>query len=327
MTGPLSITIETPAQATSRSGNRITAERWKAVLEALGHRVEVSTGYDGQPADLLIAIHAWRSAGAVARFQRAYPTSPVIVCLSGTDIYAYQHSHREVTLAAMEAASALVGLHDLVGRAIPQRFGSKLHIIHQSAPPIARRPAGDSAFDVCVIGHLRSEKDPFRTALAARLLPPQSKIRVAHVGRAMDQSWAERARAEMAVNPRYRWLGEVPGEAVADLLAGSALMVLSSIMEGGANVLGEAIMAGLPVIASAIDGSLGLLGETYPGTYPAGDTAALADLLARAESDGAFLAELTTLCRARAPLFTADRERARWADLIETICRRGTKSA
>lgn len=320
MTGALTITIETPAQVESRSGNRITADRWRAILEQCGHRVTVTTGYDGTSADLLIAIHAWRSTDAIHRFQQACPGRPIIVCLSGTDVYAFQKSHPEATLGSMEAASALVGLHDLVGRAIPERFRDKLHIIHQSAPAVARKPADGSVFDVCVIGHLRAEKDPFRCAWAARLLPPQSKIRVTHVGRAMDESFAEQARGEMAVNPRYRWLGEVPGEAVSDLLSTTRLMVLSSVMEGGANVLGEAITAGVPVIASAIDGSLGLLGETYPGTYPVGDTAALADMMMRAEGDSAFLAELTALCSARAPLFTIERERAEWARLIEAVC-------
>lgn len=320
MSVPLSIMIETPAQVKSRSGNRITAERWRATLQELGHRVEVTTGFDGSPADLLIAIHAWRSAEAVARFERAFPGRPIVVCLSGTDIYAFQHSHSEVTLGSMTSATALVGLHDLVGRAISERFRSKLHIIYQSAPAAGRQASAEGVFDVCVIGHLRAEKDPFRTALAARLLPKTSNIRVTHVGRAMDDGWAAEAQAEMARNPRYRWLGEVSGEDVRALLATTRLMVLSSVMEGGANVLGEAIVAGVPVIASEIDGSLGLLGEDYPGTYPSGDTQALASMLARFENDPAFLGQLTALCAARAPLFSPEREAAAWAALIESLC-------
>jgi len=146
---------------------------------------------------------------------------------------------------------------------------------------------------------------------------------VTHVGSAMDESWAQQARAEMAVNARYQWLGDVPAGVVRDLLATTRLMVLSSTMEGGANVLGEAIAAGVPVIASAIEGSLGLLGADYPGTYPTGDTRALADLLARAETDPAFMAQLTAACAARAHLFAPERERAAWAALIHTVCSDG----
>jgi glycosyltransferase involved in cell wall biosynthesis len=136
-----------------------------------------------------------------------------------------------------------------------------------------------------VFGHLRDEKDPFRTALAARLVPPDSRLRVIHVGRALDDGWAAQARAEMAANPRYVWRGDVAGAAVRRLLARTRLMVLSSIMEGGANVISEALVADVPVIASSIAGSIGLLGADHPGYYPTGDTAALAALLTRAEAD------------------------------------------
>ena len=319
MTDGLTITIATPAQPGSRSGNWVTAERWRAILQSLGHRVEIASAGEAREANPLIAIYAWRIADIVERFKREHPAAPIIVCLSGTDIYAFQHSHPEATLATMESAVTLVGLHDLVGRAIPARFRDKLHIIYQSAPAIPRsRPAAD-AFDICVIGHLRREKDPFRTAEAARRLPTSSRVRVTHVGRAMDPSWAERANAEMAINPRYRWLGDVARASVAELLGSTRLMVLSSIMEGGANVLGEAIAARVPVIASDIDGSLGLLGVDYPGIYPVGDTRALALMLSKAETEPEFLARLTGLCAARAPLFSAQREYDAWARLIADV--------
>ena len=58
-------------------------------------------------------------------------------------------------------------------------------------------------FEVLVIGHLRDEKDPLRAAEASRSLPESSRIRVVHLGRAHDEAWADRARAEMDRNPRY----------------------------------------------------------------------------------------------------------------------------
>ena len=315
----LAITLVTPARPASRSGNRVTADRWQTLLTGLGHHVNVVTAYDGAPADVLIAIHAWRSADAVTRFAQDQPGKPIIVCLSGTDIYAYQVSHPGVTHGSMAAATALVGLHGLVARSIPERYHAKLRIIHQSAAPVVRRPPVMNVFDVCVIGHLRQVKDPFRTAEAVRLLPRSLPIRVTHVGEAMDAGWATRAEQEMSDNPRYRWLGELPAPGVAGLLAATRLMVLSSVSEGGANVLGEAIVAGVPVIVSAIDGSLGLLGTDYPGTYPTGDTQALARQLQRAVEEPAFLADLTAGCVARAPLFTPQRERDAWSALLAEV--------
>ena len=75
-------------------------------------------------------------------------------------------------------------------------------------------------------------------------------------------------------------------------------------------------MADLPVVASRIPGSLGLLGADYPGYYPAEDTRALRELLLRAESDAAFYADLQAACRTRRPLFSEDAEKAGWAELL-----------
>ena len=170
-----------------------------------------------------------------------------------------------------------------------------------------------------VVGHLRTEKDPFRAALAARRLPPASRVTIVHLGGAHDPAWAETAEAEMRDNPRYVWLGDLPAARVRRLMARARLMVLSSIMEGGANVISEALVSGLPVLASRIDGSVGLLGEAYPGYFPVSDTAALAVLLDRAEREPGFLASLDAACAARAPLFTPERERASLGRLLAEL--------
>jgi putative glycosyltransferase (TIGR04348 family) len=315
------VMLITPANRQSRAGNRTTAVRWAGLLRELGHRVQVAVDYAGEPADVLIALHAWRSAGAIERFRTRHPNRPLVVGLAGTDVYRFLDSEPQTTLRSMDLADALVGLHDLVGDAIPARYRAKLRVIHQSAKPLTRSATRHDAFAVCVIGHLRAEKDPFRTAAAARLLPADSHIRVTHVGRALDDDWADRAATEMRENPRYRWRGDVPGASVRRLLARSDLMVLSSVMEGGANVISEAVVAGVPVLASAIAGSIGLLGGDYPGYFPVGDTAALAALLLRAERDAAFLEALRHHCAARAACFTPERERAAWDALLASVMR------
>jgi glycosyltransferase involved in cell wall biosynthesis len=123
----------------------------------------------------------------------------------------------------------------------------------------------------------------------------------------------------MAENPRYRWLGELPRWRARRLIAGSLLMVLSSRMEGGANVLGEAAVAGVPVLSTRIPGSVGLLGADYPGYFPVGDAAALAALLRRAETDPAYLAALERGVRRAAPLFAPRSEQAAWRALLAEL--------
>ena len=167
-----------------------------------------------------------------------------------------------------------------------------------------------------MIGHLRDVKDPLRAAEAARLLPADSRVRIEQVGRAYTPQWAARARAEMAANPRYLWRDDVPAAAVRRLLARSHAMVISSLSEGGANVISEAAVAGVPVLASRIDGNVGLLGADYPGYFPVGDTRALARLLQRLEREPRFVAQLGKALRRRAALFRPAREIAAWRRLL-----------
>jgi putative glycosyltransferase (TIGR04348 family) len=320
----MKIGLITPAGKGSRAGNRTTAVRWAGILRSLGHRVQLATEYADGPADLMVALHAWRSAKSIERFHQLHPQHPLVVALTGTDIYSFIHSEPAITLRSLDLAHALVGLHGLVGHAIPRRYHRKLEIIYQSAPalrPPRPRPRERHWFDILVIGHLRDEKDPLRGAEAARLLPQSSRIRVIHFGRAHEQSWAQRAQAEMARNPRYIWRGEVPHWQVRRAFARAPLMLLSSRLEGGANVISEAVMAGVPVIASAIAGSIGLLGEAYPGYYPVGDTAALARLMRRAEEESGYRNELRRQCAERRPLFRPARERRSWRELLLRLCR------
>src|SRR5262249_26565200 len=144
-------------------------------------------------------------------------------------------------------------------------------------------------------------------------------IRVTHAGEALSPGMAERARRAMERDPRYRWLGELPRWQARRLLARSHLLVLSSRMEGGANVVSEAIVDGVPVLASRIPGSVGMLGARYSGFFPLGDTQALARLLKRAATDSAFYGRLAQWCAQLAPRFEPARERAAWRNLLAEL--------
>ena len=319
----MEIIVITPPGPSTRTGNAVAARRWKRILRQLGHCVTVAAGYDGEPADAMIAIHAWRSAEAVRRFKLSYPERPLVLQLSGTDIYQYISEDPEPTLRSMELADRLVALNSLAWRVVPKKFRKKLRVIFQSArkPLVARRPSR-RRIDVSVIGHLRDVKDPLRAAEAARLMPPASRIRIVQIGRAYSTEWAAKATAEMAANPRYLWRDDVPRAAVQRLLRQSHAMVLSSLSEGGANVISEAVVAGVPILASRMDGNVGLLGADYPGYFPVGDTKELARLLQRIEGDSRFVATLRRAIARRASLFRPGREVAAWRRLLGELCPR-----
>ena len=314
----LRIRLVCPAPAGSRSGNRVTAVRWARVLRSLGHRVDIAQTA-GRAADVLVALHARRSAEAVQEFRTRYPRRPLIVALTGTDLYHDLGRSRRVT-RSLTLADRLIVLQPAARTALPAAVRSKARVIYQSAKlPKRRRRSLPQTFDVCILSHLRAVKDPLRAALAARCLPAHSRIRVLHAGRALTPAMAARARAEMARNPRYRWLGERSHAEALALLSRSRLLVLPSRLEGGANVVGEAAVCGVPVLASRIDGSVGLLGTKYPGYFPYGDTRVLAALLHRAEVDPRFLARMMRRIKALASHFRPACERDAWKRLLAEV--------
>ncbi|GDY08195.1 hypothetical protein LBMAG52_16810 [Planctomycetia bacterium] len=311
--------IVTPAPKGSRKGNRITADRWVRLLRQLGHRVTIVDSFRDQPCDVLIGLHARKSAASIRRFRANRPNGRLVVVLTGTDLY-HDLPQNRAAQRSIELADRLVVLQSRAVNALPRGAQAKARVIVQSAiGPKSRLAARSDAFEVCVVGHLRSVKDPFRTALAARQLPPESQIIVSHLGAALDPTMARRARAEMLRNPRYRWLGDLPHAQALRLLARSRLLVNSSKMEGGANAICEALACGVPVLSSRIDGSIGLLGEDYPGYFEFGSTLELATLLSRFETDAAFKKRLTSSCRALARIVDPKHERTAWRRLLTEL--------
>lgn len=312
----MKIQLITPASMTARNGNSITAFRWRRILQQLGHRVFLNQSYNGAACDLLIALHARRSAPSIQRFHKRHPDLPLIVALTGTDLYRDIRS-RQNAQRSLELATRLIVLQSMGKAELPRRFRAKTRVIYQSAPRIkSRAPLSKNGFKVCVIGHLRPEKDPMRTAIAARLLPPSSQLRVVHVGRALSRKMKVRVRAQIANNPRYRWLGELPHWKTRQLLAGSHLLSLTSQMEGSSNVLCEAVASSVPVVAARIPGLMGTLGKDYPGYFPVGDARKLSVLLHKAESDPGFYRELKIRCHRLRSLVAPKRELEAWRQLL-----------
>jgi putative glycosyltransferase (TIGR04348 family) len=318
----MNVAILTPAPPGSLHGNRVTALRWAKRLRELGHRVRIGDSIaDPHAIDLLVAVHARKTAGSILFAHRARPDLPIFVCLAGTDVYgdlARPGPAAEQGYAALASASRVIALQPLAEQALPERLRVKVRTILQSACAAPGQPPEDR-FEVTVIGHLRHVKDPLRVAQASRLLPATSRVSVTQLGGALSPDVAAAARNEQAENPRYHWLGQRPRRETLEHLAASHLFVLPSEAEGGANVLSEALAARVPVLCTAIPGSLGILGVDHPGAFPVGDTAALAALMSRAETDADFLEALRRRSRELAPLVTPEREREAWASLLKEI--------
>jgi len=304
------IALITPYGREHRNGNWHTAARWARFLREAGHTVRTQVEWDGRSADLMLALHARRSFASIRAFAEHFPTRPLLLALTGTDLYRDIHEDRDAQ-HALELAHRIIVLQERGPDELAPHLAARTRVIYQSAPDIARLPPPKDVFEVLVIGHLRTEKDPFRVALATAYLPEQSRIQVTHLGSALSEDMAETAEMAQRKLPRWHWGGEVPHKAVLKRLARAHLMVISSVMEGGANVICEALAAGVPVLASHMPGNVGMLGEDYPGYFPVGDERQLARLLSMAENDPDFYAALLSHARQRRGLMRPEQEASR----------------
>lgn len=312
------IVIITPALAKANNGNSLTASRWARFLRTR-YAVTLTLQWDGTPCDAMIALHARRTASSIAAFAAAHPKAPLIVVLTGTDLYRDIHSDAAAQ-RSLQLATHLVVLQAAGLQELDVNFRNKTTVIYQSAPvlkPISPQKKNKMRhFEVTMIGHLRDEKDPVTFMRAAAQLS-SAKIRMTHIGDALDPLLGAQAAATQRACSNYRWLGKLSHSDTRQRLKRSHLMVITSEMEGGAHVIIEAVNSGVPVLASNISGNRGMLGENYAGYFPLGDSAELARLIDLAASDVAFYNVLQTQCAERAPLFMPEQESAALINLVD----------
>ncbi|MFC5495999.1 selenoneine biosynthesis selenosugar synthase SenB [Caenimonas terrae] len=320
-----SVAIVSPAVAASNNGNWQTASRWQELLApALDVRI-ASHWPDAQAKgdDVLLALHARRSADSIQAWAGSHGQRGLAVVLTGTDLY------RDIAFdpqaqRSLELAARLVVLQELGIEALPPRLRGKARVIYQSTPAQEPAPKADTLLQAVMVGHLREVKSPRTLFEAARLLAGRDDIRIDHIGEALEPALGEEALATQRDCPNYRWLGGLPHGETRERIRRAHLLVHPSAMEGGANVIMEAVCSGTPVLASRVPGNVGMLGAAYDGYFAHGDAAGLADLLRRCRQGqqapgAALLPRLGAQCALRAPLFAPEAERAALLRLVAEL--------
>jgi putative glycosyltransferase (TIGR04348 family) len=289
------------------------------MFRALGRPCRIAPAYRGEDVSCLVALHARKSARSVLAYRAAYPQRRIILVLTGTDVYR-DIRRSAIAVRAMNAADVLVTLQAHAICELPARMRPKARSVVQSAPfKRHRRGRRDGTLRICVLGHLRPEKDPMRCAYAVRSLDARLRVRVLHAGGVLAPSYRVAVENEMQRNARYRYCGELTRARALALLASSDLLVQSSRIEGGANTVCEAIACGTPVLASRISGNTGILGDAYPSLYDAGSSRALARLIERALTQPAFYTRLQRACEKLRPLVDPERELRAWRELLSPL--------
>lgn len=263
----------------------------------------------------LVALHARRSAPSLMRFASQFPDRPSVLVLTGTDLYRDIHADPEAR-QSLDTATHLVVLQEEGLLELDPCHRQKCRVIYQSAPTLKSGASPRTSFDLALVGHLRAEKDPETPMRALGLVDARCPVRLFHIGAALDARYQKVAEELSAQDLRYRWLGPLPHARTRQRIKHARLLVISSLLEGGANVVIEAITAGVPVLASAISGNVGLLGANYEGYFAVGHAQGLADLIHRAWDEQPFLDRLKKQCMLRAPLFRPEREREEVIKLV-----------
>lgn len=297
-----------------RKGSVVRRQRWSEILEDLGHEIIEDEVVQGK-AELVIALHAYKSSDLVFEFKQVNPEIPVFIAMTGTDLYMLDEAK---SIRTLELSDRIIVSQEQTTELIPEEFREKVAVIHPSVEIQDQilLDKSEQYFDVLVIGHLRAVKDSMRTAIATRNLPSYSKIRVLHLGAILEPEYNLLVEEELEVNKRYKYLGELSKEEVSNHIGSSSLMVLSSKTEGLSNAICEAVALDLPVLCSRIDSTIGMFGEGYPGFFEFEDTDELRELLLRAEEDEDFLDSLLSSAFILKKKIHRESETRAWSKLL-----------
>jgi putative glycosyltransferase (TIGR04348 family) len=314
-----SVVIISPALRNANNGNWQTAQRWAHMLSSQ-YRTRIATAWSGQGTEcksdqVMIALHARRSAEAIALWHAQRGSRGLILALTGTDLYRDIHTDTQAQ-ASLDAAQSLIVLQSLGISQLPKQLHHKVVTIYQSTTSRKTLAKTTQRLNAVMVGHLRDEKMPQTLFEAAHLLAERHDIRIRHIGAGLDESLAQLAINTEAACAGYTWARGQSHSQTRSAIQRAHVLVHTSRMEGGAHVIMEAVCSGTPVLASRMDGNVGMLGDDYAGYFPVGDAQALAGLLLRCKNEAAFLDQLQQQSALRAPLFSPQTEQSALRQLV-----------
>lgn len=304
------VTIVTPSLAAANNGNWQTVRRWARAIAPVA-QVSILQHWPGddpsaEESDVLIALHARRSAPSISNWYARHGSRGLAVIMAGTDLYR-DINYDPDAQRSLQQAHSLVVLQEKAPEALAPAERKKTRIIFQSTSQ--RKPLSKTLrhLNVLMVGHLRPEKAPQTLFQVAHLLKDHRDIYIEHIGRVLEPALGKAAQQTMIEAPNYRWLAELPHAIVRRRIQRAHLLVHTSEMEGGAHVVMEAVNSGTPVLASDVDGNIGMLGKNYQGYFPFNNANVLAERIkecrATQNDKNGLLNVLSEQCHHRAKLF------------------------
>lgn len=262
-------------------------------------------------------IHAnWAFNGVIAGLAGILTGRPVLTSLRGEDVSRSRktwHARLSLSLAVALSRTIVAVSTDMAEwlRGLYPAASRKIVVVENGVDPSflevcdTRRARPPHAVPILVCaGNLipRKGHSVLLRALARCTIDPW-KLQLA--GEGSERAELVRLAGELDLTSRIEFLGELPPNAMPAFLANADLFVLPSFSEGRPNALLEAMAAGLPVVASSINGVTELVEDGRTGrTFPAGDDQALAIVLHALLQDASSLSTLggaahAEICRRR----------------------------
>lgn len=279
------VLIVTPRQSRV-TGNRVTAERYRKGLEALGWSVRlVEAGENPAPLeeetvlfrpDVLLLLHAYRT-GRLWLGAAGASRIPAVVVLTGTDIHGGIDSSEEgpVVREVLGRAASVITQNPLTIRALRHAapaWSERLRYlppgVELGADPYPLRTRHAISPEEVLFLHpagIRPVKGNLELLRLFDLLAPRAPFRVVFCGPCLDRDYFARFLQAAAERPRVLYAGALPPGAMASVLQAADVVLNHSEKEGMPNALLEAAVLGRPILARDVPGNAAIVEEGVNG--------------------------------------------------------------
>lgn len=278
------IALISPYSTGPLRGNIITVDRISRFLR----QIEVETLV--LPVDVLSApemerqirsfaphvIHSFHAhyCGGRARYLAARLNLPVVLTITGSDLYDPVMRNHSDTVRAIRAAQAVVCFGDREAAELAEHFPSVADHIVVIPQGVERLPvaASDSfgvaegAFVLLVPAALRPVKQiEFPLKELAPLMSRLPAVQLVIAGGIIDQDYAATIRTLVCDTPYAVWLGEIPRKQMGALYRRADVVLNCSRSESMPNTLLEAMALSRPVLANDIPGNRSIISHDNTG--------------------------------------------------------------
>ncbi|MGJ8672293.1 glycosyltransferase [Rubritalea sp.] len=312
------VLISSSYPLTSPKGNSITAKRIATLLTSVGHTAEAIHTDMPPSADVMISLHATKTLTTSKRFKVCSPDSKLIIYLTGTDLYKELPAGNPEFFEALELADHLVVSQQASLNSVPTKYLHKTSFVPASVLlPEEQTVSTPPSNSIILPAHLRPVKNPFLINKAIQLLPDLD-MHAFTLGAALEPEMAQQAILWQQSDPRFKWLDNVPYPENLSWMRQADYTLNSSHCEGGSNAVSESIVLGTPVLASRIEGNIGLLEDDYLGYFETDNAQSLATLLRRTFTDTSFQKKLHAQTLALQQKFLPSKELDGWQQFLKS---------